>query len=86
LREHAAVARPYRLWLGCCWGSITVGLLLRITLPTSTTDAISKLESINRHGVIVSIVFAAIDVAIAILGWPARSAIEQFAESRVDGS
>jgi hypothetical protein len=49
LKQHAAVARPYRLWLGCCWGSIMVGLLLRMAMPTSTSDVVSEFESINRR-------------------------------------
>ncbi len=71
----------YQWWQKSIQVYFLVTVLLRLLVRTTDTATVEHFESANRRGMILSIVDAVLLVAIIVLGWRAKAAVESTAKT-----
>lgn len=56
-----------------------ITVLLRLVIPTTNTGTLAYVESVSRRGLILNIIDVVLLVAITVLGWRAKVAVESTA-------
>jgi hypothetical protein len=76
LRPHPDWAM-FRRWEKIIQVNLVVWVALRFAIPTSNAGTLAHLESLNRRGMVLNLVDAALLVVTCILAWRARTSIER---------
>lgn len=67
----------FRQWEKMIQVNLVIWLALRFAIPTSNAGTLAHLESVNRRGMVLHAVDAALLVATCVLAWRARTAVER---------